>query len=121
MASPARGPEGVAGVGRGEEGGGSDQLGAQWSCPLEYRKAWRVLLAGIRGRPQINLASNVIAALRTLETGQFFSASPAIRANAASSRFGTWARSVRAERLMRNPWPSGSRVTAASVLSSVGV
>jgi hypothetical protein len=38
---------------------------------------------------QINFASNVIAALRTFETGQFFSASRAIRANAASSRFGT--------------------------------
>jgi hypothetical protein len=42
-------------------------------------------------------------------------------ANFVSSRLGTLARSVRAERLMRNPWPSGSRVTAASVLSSVGV
>ena len=71
--------------------------------------------------PQINLASNVIAALSTFETGQFFSASPAIRANAAWSRFGTWARRVRADRLMRKPWPSGSSVTAASVLSSVGV
>src|SRR5580704_6327291 len=71
--------------------------------------------------PQINLASKVIAALRTLETGQFFSASLAMRANAASSRFGTWARNVRADRLMRKPWPSGSSVTAASVVSSVGV
>jgi hypothetical protein len=32
----------------------------------------------------------VIAALRTFETGQFFSASLAIRANADSSRFSTW-------------------------------
>src|SRR5262244_4577311 len=38
-----------------------------------------------------------------------------------SSRLGTLACSIRAERLMRNPWPSDSRVTAASVLSSVGV
>jgi hypothetical protein len=71
--------------------------------------------------PQLNLASKVIVALRTLETGQFFSASPVIRANVAWSRFGTWARRVRADRLMRNPWPSGSSVTAASVSSSVGV
>jgi hypothetical protein len=35
--------------------------------------------------PQINLASNVIAALRTFETGQFFSASLAISMNLASS------------------------------------
>src|SRR5262245_25865851 len=51
----------------------------------------------------ISLASNVIAALRTLETGQFFSASLAIRPKAASSRFGTWASKVRADRLIRNP------------------
>ncbi len=70
---------------------------------------------------QINLASNVIAALRTFETGQFFSASLAISANLVSSRLGTWARRVRAERLMRKPCPSGSSVTAASVVSSVGV
>lgn len=75
----------------------------------------------LRGKPQISLASKVIAALRTLDTGQFFSASPTIRVNAASSKFGTWARKVRADRLMRNPWPSGSSVTAASVVSSVGV
>ena len=71
--------------------------------------------------PQINLASNVFAALSTFETGQFFSASPAIRAKLASSRLGTCARNVRAERLMRKPWPSGSSVIAASVVSSVGV
>jgi hypothetical protein len=41
----------------------------------------------LRGKPQISLASKVIAALRTLDTGQFFSASTAIRANVASSRF----------------------------------
>ena len=35
------------------------------------------------------------------ETGQFFSASSAIRAKVASSRLGTCARNVRAERLMR--------------------
>src|SRR5215468_3268747 len=70
---------------------------------------------------QISLASSVISALSTLETGQFFSASPAMRAKAASSRFGTWARSVSADRLMRNPCPSCSIVTAASVVSSVGV
>ena len=59
-----------------------------------------------------SLASNVIVVLSTLDTGQFFSASPAIRAKAASSRFGTFARRVSAERLMRKPWPSGSSVTA---------
>src|SRR4029077_13784128 len=69
----------------------------------------------------MSLASSSISALRTLETGQFFSASLAKSANLVSSRLGTLARSVRAERLMRNPWPSGSRVTAASVLSLVGV
>src|SRR5262245_24329887 len=69
----------------------------------------------------ISFASRVTSELRTLETGQFFSASPAIPAKAASSRFGTLARRVSADRLMRKPWPSGSRVTAASVLSSVGV
>ena len=71
--------------------------------------------------PQISLASNVIAALSTFETGQFFSASLAISTNLVSFRFGTLARRVRAERLMRKPCPSGSRVTAASLLSSVGV
>ena len=45
----------------------------------------------------INLASSVIVALSTLDTGQFFSASPARRANAASSRFGTLPRKVSAE------------------------
>ena len=68
----------------------------------------------------INFASTVIAALRTLETGQSFSASPTIRVKAASSRFGTWARTVRADRLMRNPSPSGSMVTAASTSSAAG-
>ena len=58
--------------------------------------------------PQISLASNVIAALSTFETGQFFSASLAISTNLVSSRFGTFARRVRADWLMRNPWPSGS-------------
>ena len=33
---------------------------------------------------------------------------------------GTLARRVRADRPMRNPWPSGSRVTAASVLQFGG-
>ena len=46
--------------------------------PCFYLQEW--------GMPQINLASNVIAALSTLETGQFFSASLAIRANAAQVR-----------------------------------
>src|SRR6185312_10274485 len=68
-----------------------------------------------------SLASSVIWAFRTFDTGQFFSASPAIFANAASSNFGTLARSVKAERVIRNPCPSGSRLTAASVVSSVGV
>src|ERR1700730_2755879 len=71
--------------------------------------------------PQTNLASRVISALRTLETGQFCSASLAIRAKVDGSRVGTLARSVSAERLIRKPCPSGSRLTAASVLSSVGV
>src|SRR5580698_912841 len=92
---------------------------------LRLADGFEPLLSSLSGHvqspPQINLASKVIAALRTLETGQFFSASPAMRANAASSRFGTFARNVRADRLMRNPWPSGSSVTAASVVSSVGV
>src|SRR3984957_15622440 len=70
---------------------------------------------------QTSFASKVIVALSTLETGQFFSASPAILRNPASSTPGTWARSVSADLLMRKPWPSGSSVTAASVLSSVGV
>jgi hypothetical protein len=39
-----------------------------------------------------SLASSVISALRTFETGQFFSASFAISANLLSSRFGTLAR-----------------------------
>src|SRR4029077_3188563 len=68
-----------------------------------------------------NRASRVISALSALETGQFCSASFASRVNVASSKLGTLARSVKAERLMRNPAPSGSRLTAASVLSSVGV
>jgi hypothetical protein len=49
-----------------------------------------------RADRQSSLASSVISALRTLETGQFFSALPAIRAKVASSRFGTLARRVRA-------------------------
>jgi hypothetical protein len=36
-----------------------------------------------------NLASNLISALRALDTGQFFFASLTIRAKVASSRFGT--------------------------------
>jgi hypothetical protein len=39
----------------------------------------------------------------------------------ASSRLGTLARSVSADRLMRKPGPSGSSMTAASVVSSVGL
>jgi hypothetical protein len=78
--------------------------------PCFYLQEW--------GMPQINLASNVIAALRTFETGQVSSASFANSTNLVSSRFGTFARRVRAERLIRNPWPSGSSVIAASVLSS---
>ena len=50
----------------------------------------------------------MISALRTLETRQFFSASFANSANLASSRLGTLARSVKAERLILNPLPSGS-------------
>jgi hypothetical protein len=52
---------------------------------------------------QINFASNVIAVLRAFETGQFFSAAVAISRNLVSSKFGTFARRVRAERLMRKP------------------
>src|ERR1700730_9800044 len=85
------------------------------------RRSKERFVQSFRGTIHISLASSVISALRTLETGQFFSASPAIRANVAWSRFGTLARSDKAERVMRKPWPSGSRVTAASVLSSVGV
>src|SRR6266446_5129741 len=70
---------------------------------------------------QTSFASSVISALSTLETGQFCSASCAIRANVSCSRFGTLARSVRAERLIRKDSLSCSRVTAASVWSSVGV
>src|SRR5262249_37801608 len=62
-------------------------------------------------------ASSVICALSTLDTGQVFSALPASSLNFASSTFGTLARSVSVERLMRNPWPSGSRLTAASVVN----
>ena len=69
----------------------------------------------------MSLASKVISALRTFETGQVFSASLAISANLVSSRFGTWARRVKADRVIRKPLPSGSSVTAASVVSSVGV
>src|SRR5205807_10229799 len=52
---------------------------------------------------QISFASNVISALRTLETGQFFSASLARRVKVASSMSGTLARNDRAEWLMRKP------------------
>ena len=61
-------------------------------CPL-----WSSFVCGRQARLQINLASSVIAALRTFETGQFFSASLTIRANATSSRPGTLARRVRAD------------------------
>src|SRR6478752_9971201 len=70
---------------------------------------------------QVNLASSVIVAFSTFDTGQFFSASPAILAKPASSRFGTLARSVSADLLILKPLPSGSRLTAASVVSSSGV
>src|SRR5579871_145092 len=69
----------------------------------------------------MSLASSVMVAFRTLETGQFFSASPAMRANPASSRFGTLPRKVSADLLILNPLPSGSSVTAASVESCAGV
>src|SRR3954464_14577952 len=68
-----------------------------------------------------SFASRVIATLSAFETGQFFSASPAMRVKPASSRLGTLPRKVRADLLILNPWPSGSSVTAASVESSVGL
>src|SRR6266545_948768 len=81
---------------------GSTAFGACGSLQRSFRVLQPVTAAvraalGIAHR--ISLASRVISALRTLETGQFFSASLAIRAKAASSRFGTWARSVSADRL----------------------
>jgi hypothetical protein len=69
----------------------------------------------------INSASSVMVVLRTLDTGQFFSAWPAIHAKDVLSMCGTLPRKVSADWLIRNPWPSGSSVTAASVESSVGV
>src|SRR6185312_4068224 len=71
-----------------------------------------------RGGHQTSFASSVISALKSFETGQFFSASPASCAKDAASRLGTLARSVSADLLILNPWPSGSSVTAASVASS---
>ena len=50
-----------------------------------------------------SLASSVISALSTLDTGQFFSASLANCAKRDPSRPGTVARRVSAERLMRKP------------------
>src|SRR5690349_7540040 len=50
-----------------------------------------------------SLASSVICALSTLETGHDFSALPANSLNFASSRLGTLARNVSAERVMRKP------------------
>src|SRR6516165_9807618 len=50
-----------------------------------------------------SLASRVISALSTLETGHDFSATPANSLNFASSRLGTLARSVSAERVIRKP------------------
>src|SRR5205823_3507654 len=88
-----------------------------WLMSTKHRSAPCFLISFV----QISLASSVIAALRTFETGQFFSASAANRAKVPSSRLGTWARKVSAERLMRKPCPSGSRVIADSVLSSVGL
>ena len=52
---------------------------------------------------QTSLASSVISALRTFETGQFFSASRAKSWKAASAIPDTVARKVRAERLIRKP------------------
>src|SRR5262249_17815939 len=69
----------------------------------------------------VSVASSVMVGLRTFDTGQFFSASPARRAKPASSMFGTLPRKVSADLLMRKPWPSGSSEMAASVESSVGV
>ena len=81
--------------------------------------AVRSSMPGSMDCSQTSLASSVISAFRTLETGQFFSAAVAMAAKAASSIPGTVARRVRAERLMRKPWPSGSRVTAASVVGTL--
>src|SRR5260370_113032 len=74
-------------------------IAGHWPHPFF---SWRARVC----RHGVNFASKVIAALRTLDTGQFFSASPARLANAASSRFGTFARKVSAERLMRNACPA---------------
>src|SRR5205085_2237532 len=65
--------------------------------------------------------SRVISALRTFETGQFFSAARASSSNLPRSMPGTCPLSVRADLLIWKPWPSFSRVTAASVESSVGL
>src|SRR6185437_7707654 len=73
-----------------------------------------------RESPQTSFASRVICALKSFDTGQFFSASPASRAKDSASILGTFARSVRADLLILKPCPSGSSVTAASVASSVG-
>ena len=63
----------------------------------------------------------VISALRTLDTGQFFSAVRANSSNLSGSIPGTCARRVSADFEIRKPWPSFSSETAASVASSVGV
>jgi len=60
-------------------------------------------MGAIASSSSVSFPSNVISALRTLETGQVFSASLARRVNVVSSIFGTLARNDRAERLMRKP------------------
>src|SRR3954452_3414632 len=78
---------------------------------------------GIPERPgrYPNVKSRVISALRTLDTGQFFSAVRASSSNLSCSIPGTCARRVSADLEILKPSPSFSSETAASVASSVGV
>ncbi len=55
-----------------------------------------------------NLEFSVICVRRTLEIGQLFTACHAMASKVSLVRFGTSARNLNAEQLMRYPDPSGS-------------
>src|SRR4051794_24082486 len=87
--------------------------------PLEAMRGdqrWRSLDLGwgVPERPgrYPNVKSRVISALRTLDTGQFFSAVRASSSNLARSIPGTCARRVRADLEILKPSPSFSSETA---------
>jgi hypothetical protein len=88
----------------------------QRHCTRVGRLNGRAARVGPESLPaQISFASRVICALKAFEMGHVCSACRAIASNVGLSRFGTLARSVNAEPVMRMPAPSGSRVMPSDV------